>query len=448
MIPKPSSCQGCPLYAETAEGFVPDEIRDSAPVGIWMQNPGQDEIEQARPAVGKTGQEQDFNILPKAGLDREGVSIFNAIRCRFPGTNEVPELSTPGTRKKMLAAISHCTQAHWKRPAGLKVIVATGAYGLAAASAGKEWEVESWRGWAIPLWGDGQYRHDIWTPTSFDVPVLSTYHTARLFREPDLRSITLMDWSKVARILRGTWPNKLPELRRIPLLTWPLYFSFDTEFDPQGHLTRYSMADKELNTTVVEAMEHVQPWVELGQTTVTMQNAPADLGHFLDLTGIGYNVAKHDLTIDDIMLMHSVLWPGWPHSLEFIGSLYSRLNRWKHLSRTNPIIYSGADAYGTMEIDQRLRAEMKADPKSEWIYKECVRPHVWTIERAMREGMRTYAPNVQHFQTALEAQRDEAVLMAQAAVGWPINLGSPGAKGQVGHWLYEIMGIKPRGRRR
>ena len=412
-----------------------------------MQNPGSDEIEESRPAVGKTGQEQDHNILPKAGLDREQVSIFNAIRCRFPNTNEVPELSSPGVRKKVLGAIAHCTQAHWKRPAGLRVVVATGAYGLAAASAGREWEVETWRGWAIPLWGDGPYRSEIWTPSGSEIPVLTTYHTARLFREPDLRPVLLMDWSKVARILRGSWPNKLPSLRRIPLLHWPLYFSFDTEFDPLGHLTRYSMADKELNVTVVEAMEHIQPSIELGLTTVTMQNAPADIGHFLDLTGVGYHVAKHDLRIDDIMLMHSVLWPGWPHSLEFLGSLYSRLNRWKHLSRTNPIIYSGADAYGTMEVDLRMRQEFKPDPQSWKVYDEYVRPHVWTIERATREGMRTSLQNVTRFQGVLEKQRDEAVLMAQAAVGWPINLGSPGAKGQVGHWIYDIMGIKPRNRR-
>ena len=54
---KPAGCLGCPLYGD-GYGFVPDEIRPGAPLVIYMQNPGEEEVELAKPAIGKTGQFQ------------------------------------------------------------------------------------------------------------------------------------------------------------------------------------------------------------------------------------------------------------------------------------------------------------------------------------------------------------------------------------------------------
>jgi uracil-DNA glycosylase family 4 len=72
--------------------MVPDLVRPQAKVGVWMQNPGEEEEQVGVPAVGKTGQAQDKDFLPRAALTRDDISIFNALRCRVDGSNDLPDL--------------------------------------------------------------------------------------------------------------------------------------------------------------------------------------------------------------------------------------------------------------------------------------------------------------------------------------------------------------------
>jgi DNA polymerase I-like protein with 3'-5' exonuclease and polymerase domains len=214
--------------------------------------------------------------------------------------------------------------------------------------------------------------------------------------------------------------------------------AFDTEFDPLNRLTRYSMADVQLNGWVIEAEDHT-PTAVLNGTRIIAQNAPADIGHFTRLFALTHEDVQKYMVMDDIMLKHAVLYAGYAHDLDFQGSWYSGLNRWKHLAFSAPRDYSGGDAIGTMEVDLALNREFQADPLSYKVYSEFLRPHVWTIERAVRVGMGTYAKNVDRFLDELTTQAKEATLMAEAAVGFPINLGSPGRSGQVGVELYDVM---------
>ena len=100
MIPKPSSCIGCPLY-HNSQYFTPDTIVPDSKVLFIAQNPGPDEEAghklikrhwhgsqyldehtqvQPAPLIGATGQLFDRQFLPLTGLKRPEISLANSIR--------------------------------------------------------------------------------------------------------------------------------------------------------------------------------------------------------------------------------------------------------------------------------------------------------------------------------------------------------------------------------
>src|SRR5262245_41101390 len=91
MLPKPDACRSCPLWGN-GWGYVPDEVVEGAPVFVTGQNPGQEEEDSGKPFVGATGRQMESKYFKQAGLERGKVSIGNALRCRWQGSNELPPL--------------------------------------------------------------------------------------------------------------------------------------------------------------------------------------------------------------------------------------------------------------------------------------------------------------------------------------------------------------------
>jgi len=251
-----------------------------------------------------------------------------------------------------------------------------------------------------------------------------------------------MDWQKVARIRRGEGPQRFPGYETTPPRVWPKVSAFDTEFNPEtGILTRYSLFSGQGRPWVVEAADVGSVGLPEGSPTVYMHNVEADIRHLEHMLG----PRVHQFRIEDTMLMHSVLWSDLPHDLEYLGSLFARTNRWKHLGYESPS-YSGGDAVGTWDVAMALAKEMREDPQSYWVYRNSVFPLIPTIMEAEEVGLaldqQRVAQAITHFEKkmAVEAQK------AQAYSGYPINLGSPE---QVSRWLYEVerVGIKKRRRR-
>ena len=163
MLPKPSSCEGCPFYGD-GWGFVPDESVDDADTLILMQNPGEEEEEQARPAVGPAGQMMNVKMLPRAGLRRGQVSIANTLRCRWleparGGPRRIDGVPHKATNKlpqgrALNQGVAHCMQAHFRLPVGLlraarPLIIAQGA--LALKGLGLAVNITQWRGYLAPV---------------------------------------------------------------------------------------------------------------------------------------------------------------------------------------------------------------------------------------------------------------------------------------------------------
>ena len=460
-LPKPSACQGCPAFGD-GTGFVPDEIVEGAEVAVCGQNPGEYEengtkivgYESGQPVIeshphapylGPTGYVMEKQYFPVAGLARGSVTVLNAMRCRWNHTDTMRPLKSPEQR----AAIDHCTRAHQRLPASTRLIVAEGEYalwaltrqGLSVKNSSCKYDgceckahtIGAWRGYVLP------YVHPLapppvpllipYQPTPNHISVLATYHIAYLFHAPWDSGVARADWAKVPSVLRGMWPQPVPAMLPSPPSSWPAHSAFDTEFDPLERLVRYSLAYGTM-VRVVEA-EDVGPRIAVpppitAKPRVIMHNAEADVPYLRDLL-------YGDVDVEDTMYKHAVLWPGLEHNLGFVGSLYGVTNRWKHLVHVNPRVYAGLDAWNTLHIDAALTRELAQDSGSHDTYYKRMLPLIPILAKLAKRGIRVNAARAARVAQELAAQQVNIVRRAQAAAGWPINIGSPA---QVARWLY------------
>lgn len=307
-----------------------------------------------------------------------------------------------------------------------------------------------------------------------------TLHLAALFRQPEMLIPTRMDWQKVRRVLAGTWPEHPPQILTEPdVRMFHPEAAWDTEYVPSSQrLLRFSVATKEGRVYVVENQKGLRgrleglykqphplkmvhpkglclvlrehgwerragetPWVGI-KLRVFFQNANADLPYLAHLLP-----ERSVIVGEDLMLAHAVLWGGAPHDLDYLTSIYGPLNRHKHLMHSNPVLYSGLDAYTQLKCWEALERELENDPQSEHVYRTYVLPLLPIIQRAEQRGILIDHAEVQKAITYLEQEVREATELAHAAAGFPLNLGS---SKQVGAQLFEVEGVKPpkRGRGR
>jgi len=447
MLDKPESCRGCP-FAGDMKGFVPDKINDQAEVTIVMQNPGEDEEHGQRlveykygqpmyesvppePAIGKTGFAMRREYFPVAGLTDDNVSVLNILKCRAGHKNKLPPLDNVELR----CAITHCMNAHFKLPEKTNLIIAQGEiglYGMTQEGLEKGHGISNWRGWVLPhnpLTMPGKWTvNDVWTPShNQPIPVLAVNHLAYIFRFPTASIYAKVDWSKIPRILKGSWPRKPSPILEMPPVVLPRRFAFDTEFDPHtDYFLRYSMAypslpTGEMKVHVVEredALNSMFPTV-MSPPLVIAHHIMADIEHLEEFVGLG-----KDYTYDDTMHQHAVLWAGLDHDLDTLGSLYSPFNRWKHLEASNPRVYSGGDAEGTYYVWDRMVKEFRADPDSKRVYDTIQIRLVRHIRKSHQIGIKVLQVPSVKIAKDLQEKVDELQTEAEATAGWPINLSS------------------------
>ena len=437
MIPKPSSCIGCPFY-QHGKYFTPDAIVDDATVLFIAQNPGPDEeaghklirrhylsygqyhddFEQVtpQPLIGATGQLFNKRFLPLTGLPRKNVSLANSIRCR-PGTSlglkadGLPNLTTKmhleTSKADVVRALKHCRDAHLHVPASTKLIVTMGRYAQFQLTGiqhedneygQKQGVVESWRGYGVDVGSfQTQSWHTVDTSTYHDLrisdtTIFMTMHIAALYQGNNKRyyHAVLQDFHKMKLLLQGKWPRPLPVWSDKQPATWPGYAAFDTEYYPEtSQLIRWSLCDTDYNLYCVESEDTLSQWndklripVQPG-STVLAQNLLADLPYLQSIIDVS------NVKFEDMMLANSVLWTGEPHNLNYINSLYGAFNRYKHLSKDSPQLYSALDAYEPMYIwKSHYLPEFKKDNQSWLVYKKYRLPLIHIINKAQQTGAR------------------------------------------------------------
>lgn len=440
LLPKPEACRACPFYGN-GKGYVPDEARPDALVAVVGQNPGAHEEAGERlvdhrgnvkqweachpaPFLGDSGYDLERTYLPLAGLARDDVSLHNAIRCRVGGRNVLPPLGRTETRE----AIKHCQRAHFQ-PGDARVLIALGEYALWALTGedggdappyGISRKIGGWRGWLLPYSPFVRSRPTFFRSTGTILGaarcVYVSLHPAGVYEAPWLKPAVLRDWQKLAELLKGTWPRPMPMIERA-MTAWPDEFAYDTEFWERGgeqHLTRWSASDGD-RVWVVE--REVPPPRARNGLRVVLHQADADVDTLQDAIGPGYR-------LDDTMYAHAALWAELPHDLDFLGSLYARTNRWKHLARAAPVTYAAGDALGTWDVWQALKGELGRDPATERVYRTCLLPLLPIIARARRVGIRVAGDRARQAVLALQRAQREQLSAGQAAAGWPIKLSS------------------------
>lgn len=470
MLPKPDACRNCPFWG-SGKGFVPDEVRPGAPVVVWAQGPGKSEEQGQRylgkdstgqerwdvhppaPLLGKTGRLLETTFLPLAGLNREDVSLANSVRCRWNHQNTLP----PVTQHLIRGAIKHCTLAHWKPPENNPLYVAMGEYATYTLT-GLLHDFNGWRGYLLPKrhpWELPKPMLGVWTPNPLESKVFVTFHLAYLFRDGGAELPAKRDWNKIPQILSRKWPEPYPGHQTTPPDLWPSYAAFDTEFamDNPDRLVRYSLATRDRKVWVVEAAQAGKVSIAPG-TTVVMHNAPADISHLKGLVDFS------KVAIEDTMYAHAVLFTGkvetdeqkgktggvMSHTLNFLGSMYGRFNRWKHLSHLAPKTYAGGDALGTLDVWETglhggLKGELERDPQSKWIYEHLQKPLVPIILKMHQRGIAVDQEAAQRALKEIKQTQQGFESQAQAYAGWPLNLRSPS---HVAFCLYAVEKLKVR----
>jgi len=478
VIPLPSSCEGCPFYKykdHPDNSFTPDFVVPSSVVYFIAQNPGKDEAlghrlvartyhgygqssdeyeeVQPQPLIGATGKAFDTRFLPLTGLSRDEVSLGNAIRCR-PGkalglarADELPLITATmkleSSKADIVNALKHCKAAHLKVPDSVKVVVTMGRHAMFAMTGlskdedeykKKQSVLESWRGYAVNV---SDYSASTTVDTSIyhsllnlengqAVPervVFMTMHLAALFYGDNKRfyHATLQDYHKLGMLLRGEWPLPLPLWSNKGPVEWPSYSAFDTEYNPDtAELYRWSMCDRHNNLYAVEFDSSYNSRLPVAVGSVVLiQNALADISYLSRIVDI------RNVKLEDMMLAHSVLWSGEPHSLNYINSVYGTLNRYKHLSADNPQLYSALDAWEPMQMWRSyFIPEFKRDPQSWYVYKKYRLPLINIIDKAQRSGVKLDSSRLTDVQAILLERLEGYRLKAQDITGDPLfNIG-------------------------
>jgi len=430
MMVKPSGCTGCPLEHH-GQYFTPDNIPASATVLFIAQNPGPDEESglrlvkrhyqnsyqyfdekvhvQPQPLIGATGALFDQRFLSLTGLTRDEVGTANAIRCR-PGASlrlradALPALSSAvkleSSDADIVKALKHCRDTYLHIPSSVKTIVTMGRYAMFALTGiqneeleygKKQGVMESWRGYGVNVTNFSRFNTvdtSIYHDLQSEHRIFFTMHIAALFREKKYFHATLEDFNRLKHLLSRNWPGALPTWEHLPPASWPATAAFDTEYDTDNNdsLIRWSMTNLSnfAETYCVEAFDTPEAGIPIADNSVVLlQNAHADMLHLANI------VDFTKVTIHDMMLAHSVLWTGEPHNLNYIQSKYGSLNRYKHLSKALPQLYSACDSFQpALMWKHHFIPQFKQDRESWNVYKNIRLQLIKPIAKAHQTGVK------------------------------------------------------------
>lgn len=479
---------------DDGEGFVPDAINADSSITVVAQNPGIDEEKGRRiveylqigksrrpiyqpctpqPLIGATGFSLDETWLPKAGLKRSDVSLMNIIKCRYrdPVTHKKGNKLPPaGILNK---AATHCMEAHFHVPDKAKVLVAMGdvafdylgGKGLRKPD-GKAATISDYRGYTLPEPYRGRQ-------------VYCVLHPADLFYDRSKVLPTRLDWRRLRAFLDGRWPLPIPR-RTILTDSWsslvglldhalhaPI-ISCDTEFtydatrhagglDETGLLTICGLAweyDGKVEGVQIEWMGNTNVTTEVRRAfrifvkTLAKQvpflfwNAKADLPVLGKAFMLRYGLQADSSfkEVHDAMLAHHCLWSQMGHTLEFVASMSGGYEKLKHLSKSDPLLYNWGDVIETLHIWKGLYASLSNDPGC----MEAYRKKIALLPIIMRREAKGFRVNTAFVEPAIIAYRekmDQASKLAEAYTGFPVNMRSPGADGQVATFLRAMEGI-------
>ncbi len=368
--------------------------------------------------------ELEYTFLPLAGLTRDDVTIV-------PVEQQVAIEGIQLVIAQGKLAFEYCNQ-------GLR------------EENGKPASLTKWRGFLSPELYQG-------------VSVFNVLHPADLYHNPAMEVVTQWDWAKVRRILDHEYPNPLPPRLVITkdnlhdVRRWFLearsarWIVCDTEYIPSTqHLTVLGLLASypegctgcQLDTRTAgpqlcqEVYWHYKELIK--HVPMVFHNCRADIPVLHNTIGIGANWQDYT-AIEDTMLAHAVLWCELPHTLEFIASVLGKYPKLKHLKNNDELLYNFGDCLETDSIWHYFVTEgFKHDPQAENVYRTQHLKLAPLVDATVRRGLRVNRERVQQAREEFETQVVQAINLAHASAGWPINIHSPQ---QLGLYLYQLRGL-------
>lgn len=328
---------------------VPPEIRRGAPLLIVGQAPGATELEKGQPFIGPAGREL-WRWAAKAGFTREQVSIVNVWDRAVPGLPAMTASTTVARAEgfwhpdMQVAANRWLRPEWWDGPERLKREVAE-ADPTCILALGNE------ALWALSgLYGIEARRGAMFR--AHGIKAIATFHPAAILRGGwSNRAFAIGDTKKAwTEAQTPDWPVPTRTLWLEPTLADIRTFVRDhldtasiigvdietargeitsIAFAPTPHLAiciPFSVAGRSYwpsTTDEVEAWRIVKCVCE-GPVPKVLQNGLYDAQWLWVIRGIALHNYCHDTR-----LAHHALWPEWPKSLGFMGSLHETETWWK-----------------------------------------------------------------------------------------------------------------------
>lgn len=254
---------------------------------------------------------------------------------------------------------------------------------------GATWD---WRGFILPATYQGK-------------PVFPTLSPGDTHIVPWGQHAARQDWERIGRWVRGEWPCEVPEVLNVEPTTIPLVNAWvekalvspwcvvDCEWNPRTkQLLQVGMAIPGAATAHIWwnksdiAESAWKSWfVRIAEVTpIIFHNALADIPVLRKVTDLNWGDYRR---IEDTCLLHSCLYPGFPHDLEWVASVFGEYPKLKHLKRIDAVRYNQGDVLETGAIWDELSVQMMGDAGATQDYSARLKL-LPSLERRMREGVR------------------------------------------------------------
>lgn len=393
--------------------LVKAEGPTSAHIVIIGEAPGIEEEACGRPFVGASGRLLT-KMLIHAGLSRNECYITNLLKWRPPNNDitQVPKEKLEEARHLLHDELSGLPNVKIYIPLGNKAL--WGVCGVEAIFKHRGYPMTAWNGKvAIP-----------------------TVHPAATFRQSGLMAFLALDLLRVkealTRLAKGPLSPKREYILSPPtsvLECWidnaieaKLPVSFDIETS-NNVPTAIGFANNLETAISVPFTSNIVYTVNrlLSDPTVPKIGQQFFYDTIMLERAVGIRVAGIWL---DTLILHSVLEPELPHSLEFLASQYTWEPYFKDSSHENLYLYNAKDAIVTLECAQVMLQHLEEDPIAKEIYFN-QKMRLWhTLYRMCLKGIRVDQVARKEFQTWLSVESTRLQRQLDSVARRPLNVNS------------------------
>jgi len=396
--------------------------------------PGQEEISEGKPFVGRSGQELD-RMLIEAGISRHECYITNVSLVRPHGNKfKAAYYSDPSAMKPTLELID-CRERLRRELKEVKptVTVLLGEEALRAVAC--RYGITAERGMMIE---SKAYGHD--------VRYMPTFHPANILRQYNHRPLVVLDLKKALRQAKNPyWP--VIHFQIIPtfdeIMEWlkarhtPVSFDLETLGNPP--ITRRLgfawSANQAISIPLI--MGGVSCWsLEQEQIIIQCLNSylsDPSIKKYIQNCSFDCSVMANEMGIHvegiemDTMYAHHLLFPEFPKSLDFINSIRTDFPiYWKskdHGDEANAT-YNCYDCCVTWDAAQQIKEEL-IERKMWDFYNNILHPTIFALIRMENRGILMNIPKRDEVREITEKKLVIAQEVLNKAAGRELNANSP-----------------------